>query len=85
MACSVFSRSTSLTSLANVVSNVFRGSNYIKCRKDIDDAVREYTSIMTDLGVAIRVQTWIQGGEVLKNVIKTNNVVLGFNSRLLHY
>jgi hypothetical protein len=69
-----------LTDIANVVRTVFIGSDYQERRKGVDDAVREYTSVITDLGVSIGVQNWEQSGEVLKTVRKTNSILFGLDS-----
>jgi hypothetical protein len=60
---------------------VFIGSDYQERRKGVDDAVREYTSVITDLGVSIGVQNWEKSGEVLKTVRKTNSLLFGLDSR----
>ena len=59
---------------------VFLGSDYQERRKGVDDAVREYTSVITDLGVSIGVKNWEQSGEVLKTVRKTNSILFGLDS-----
>jgi len=64
---------------ANVVRTVFFGSDYQERRKGIDDAVREYTSVITDLGVSIGIQNWERSGEILKTVRKTNSILFGLN------
>jgi len=68
-----------LIDTANVVRTVFFGSDYQERRKAIDDAVREYTSVITDLGVSIGIQNWEQSGEILKTVRKMNSILFGLD------
>jgi len=60
-----------------VFKTVFLGSDYDECRKGVDEAVLDYASVMTNLGVAIGVQNYIQTTEVLKRVQRTNSLLFG--------